>query len=90
MFGLSQHRLCCRGAMDGSMIAYSVNGAQKVAVADGFISRAWPVQIRTSRVTSGGVEDASAVQRLHSLEHAVEAALPVYTIVGVLGRGVDK
>jgi alcohol dehydrogenase (cytochrome c) len=44
------------GAIAGGVITYAVNGVQKIAVTHGFISPAWPVQIRTSRVSILGVE----------------------------------
>jgi alcohol dehydrogenase (cytochrome c) len=44
------------GAIGGGVITYSVNGAQKVAVATGFISPLWPVQIATARVAILGLE----------------------------------
>lgn len=44
------------GPVGGGVITYSVNGAQKVAVATGLISPAWPVQIATGRVAILGVE----------------------------------
>jgi alcohol dehydrogenase (cytochrome c) len=47
------------GAIGGGVITYSVNGAQKVAVATGFISPAWPVQIATAKIAILGVEGAS-------------------------------
>jgi alcohol dehydrogenase (cytochrome c) len=44
------------GPVGGGVITYTVNGAQKVAVATGLISPAWPVQIATGRVVILGVE----------------------------------
>lgn len=44
------------GAIAGGVITYTANGVQKVAVAVGFISPAWPVPIRTSKVMILGVE----------------------------------
>ena len=44
------------GAIGGGVITYTANGVQKVAVATGFISPVWPVQIRTARVAILGVE----------------------------------
>jgi alcohol dehydrogenase (cytochrome c) len=43
------------GAVAGGVITYAVNGVQKIAVAHGFISPAWPVQIRTSKVSILGI-----------------------------------
>jgi alcohol dehydrogenase (cytochrome c) len=44
------------GAIAGGVITYAVNGVQKIAVAHGFISPAWPVQIRSSKVSILGVD----------------------------------
>jgi alcohol dehydrogenase (cytochrome c) len=44
------------GAIAGGVITYAANGAQKIAVTHGFISPAWPVQIRTAKVSILGVE----------------------------------
>jgi alcohol dehydrogenase (cytochrome c) len=48
------------GAIGGGLITYMVNGAQKVAVATGYVSPAAPVQIRTAKVAILGVEGAPA------------------------------
>jgi PQQ-like domain len=48
------------GAIGGGVITYTADGVQKVAVATGFMSPAWPVQIRTSKVVIFGLEGASA------------------------------
>jgi alcohol dehydrogenase (cytochrome c) len=49
------------GAIGGGVITFSVNGAQKVAVAIGFISPVWPVPIATAKVAILGVAgDAAA------------------------------
>jgi alcohol dehydrogenase (cytochrome c) len=47
------------GAIGGGVITYTANGAQKVAVATGLISPAWPVQIATGRVVILGVDTRS-------------------------------
>jgi alcohol dehydrogenase (cytochrome c) len=47
------------GAIGGGVITYTVNGVQKVAVATGFISPVWPVEIRSSKVAILGLEGAS-------------------------------
>jgi alcohol dehydrogenase (cytochrome c) len=44
------------GAIAGGVITYTANGVQKVAVATGFISPSWPVEIRTAKVVILGVE----------------------------------
>jgi alcohol dehydrogenase (cytochrome c) len=44
------------GAIAGGVITYMVNGVQKVAVAHGYISPAFPVQIRSAKVAILGVE----------------------------------
>jgi alcohol dehydrogenase (cytochrome c) len=44
------------GAIAGGVITYAANGAQKVAVTTGFISPAWPVDIRTAKVAILGLE----------------------------------
>ena len=43
-------------ALAGGVITYTVNGQQKVAVATGLVSPAWPVQVRTAKVTILGLE----------------------------------
>jgi alcohol dehydrogenase (cytochrome c) len=49
------------GAIGGGVITYTVNGAQKVAVAIGFISPVWPVPIATAKIAILGVAgDAAA------------------------------
>jgi len=50
------------GAIAGGLITYTVNGAQKVALAYGYISPAFPVQIRTAKVSILGLDSASANQ----------------------------
>ena len=47
------------GAIAGGVITYGANGAQKVAVATGFISPLWPVQIARAIVAILGVEEAA-------------------------------
>jgi alcohol dehydrogenase (cytochrome c) len=48
------------GAIGGGVITYNANGAQKVAVAIGFISPVWPVQIATAKIAILGVEGDAA------------------------------
>ena len=48
------------GAIGGGVITYTVNGAQKVAVAIGFISPVWPVPIATAKIAILGVEGDAA------------------------------
>jgi alcohol dehydrogenase (cytochrome c) len=50
------------GAIAGGVITYTVNGVQKVAVATGFISPVWPVQIATAKIAILGVEGTPAGQ----------------------------
>jgi alcohol dehydrogenase (cytochrome c) len=44
------------GAIGGGVITYAVNGAQKVAVATGYVSPAVPVQIRRAKIAILGVQ----------------------------------
>ena len=44
------------GAIGGGVITYTVNGAQKVAVATGYISPAFPTEIRRAKIAILGVE----------------------------------
>jgi len=44
------------GAVAGGVITYVANGAQKIAVAAGFTSPAWPTKIVTAKVKVLGVE----------------------------------
>jgi len=44
------------GGIGGGVITYTANGAQKVAVATGFISPVWPVQIAHAKIAILGVE----------------------------------
>ena len=49
------------GAIGGGVITYTANGAQKVAVAIGFISPVWPVPIANAKIAILGVAgDAAA------------------------------
>ncbi|HXZ14707.1 MAG TPA: PQQ-binding-like beta-propeller repeat protein [Roseiarcus sp.] len=47
------------GAIAGGVITYTANGAQKVAVATGFISPVWPVRITTAKIVILGLEEES-------------------------------
>jgi alcohol dehydrogenase (cytochrome c) len=47
-------------ALAGGIITYAVNGQQKVAVASGLVSAAWPVPVRRSQVTILGLEGDGA------------------------------
>ena len=38
------------GAIGGGVITYTVNGAQKVAVATGYVSPAFPAEIRRAKI----------------------------------------
>ncbi|SHH58573.1 pyrroloquinoline quinone-dependent dehydrogenase [Bradyrhizobium erythrophlei] len=44
------------GAIGGGVITYAVNGAQKVAVATGYVSPAFPAEIRRAKIAIVGVE----------------------------------
>src|SRR5215831_2876435 len=44
------------GALGGGVITYTVNGTQKVAVATGYVSPAFPVEIRRAKIAILGVE----------------------------------
>ena len=44
------------GAVAGGVITYVANGAQKIAVAAGFTSPAWPTKVVTAKVKVLGVE----------------------------------
>jgi alcohol dehydrogenase (cytochrome c) len=46
------------GAIGGGVITYAVNGAQKVAVATGYVSPAFPFEIRRAKITILGLEGA--------------------------------
>jgi alcohol dehydrogenase (cytochrome c) len=50
------------GAIGGGVITYAVNGAQKVAVATGYVSPAFPVEIRRAKISILGVEDKTGSQ----------------------------
>ena len=44
------------GAIGGGVITYTANGAQKIAVATGYISPAFPVEIRRAQIAILGLE----------------------------------
>jgi alcohol dehydrogenase (cytochrome c) len=46
------------GAIGGGVITYTANGAQKIAVATGYISPAFPVEIRRAKIAILGIEGA--------------------------------
>jgi alcohol dehydrogenase (cytochrome c) len=48
------------GAIAGGVITYTVNGAQKVAVAAGFTSPIWPVKIVRPKIVVLGLDSSSA------------------------------
>jgi alcohol dehydrogenase (cytochrome c) len=50
------------GAIGGGVITYTVNGAQKVAVAAGFTHPAWPTKIVTAKIVVLGLDSASGSQ----------------------------
>ena len=47
------------GAIAGGVITYTVNGAQKVAVATGYVSPAFPAEIRRAKIAILGIEGAA-------------------------------
>jgi len=50
------------GGIGGGIITYTVDGAQKIAVADGFTMVAWPTKPVTAKVIILGLESTSASQ----------------------------
>ena len=50
------------GGIGGGVITYTVDGVQKVAVADGFTMVAWPTKPRHARVVILGLDSAAAKQ----------------------------
>jgi alcohol dehydrogenase (cytochrome c) len=50
------------GAIGGGVITYTANGAQKVAVTAGFVSPAWPLEIRRATIAILGVEGGAGNQ----------------------------
>jgi len=44
------------GAIGGGVITYTVNGAQKIAVATGFVSPAFPAELRRANIAILGIE----------------------------------
>jgi alcohol dehydrogenase (cytochrome c) len=48
------------GAIGGGVITYTVNGAQKIAVASGFTSLAWPTKIVTAKIEILGLEGGAS------------------------------
>ena len=44
------------GAIGGGVITYTANGAQKVAVATGYVSPAFPAEIRRAKIAILGLE----------------------------------
>jgi alcohol dehydrogenase (cytochrome c) len=51
------------GAIAGGVITYTVNGAQKVAVASGFTMLAWPTKIVTAKVVVLGLEGGASADQ---------------------------
>jgi len=50
------------GAIGGGVITYTIDGAQKVAVAMGFTHPVWPTKIVTAKIAVLGLESSSASQ----------------------------
>jgi alcohol dehydrogenase (cytochrome c) len=50
------------GAIGGGVITYTVNGAQKVAAATGYVSPAFPTEIRRAKISILGVEGEAGNQ----------------------------
>jgi outer membrane protein assembly factor BamB len=48
------------GAIGGGVITYTVNGAQKIAVASGFTILAWPTKIVTAKIEILGLEGGAS------------------------------
>jgi alcohol dehydrogenase (cytochrome c) len=48
------------GPLGGGVITYSVNGAQKVAVATGLVNALWPIPVRTAKIAILGLEGDGA------------------------------
>jgi alcohol dehydrogenase (cytochrome c) len=51
------------GAIAGGVITYTVNGAQKVAVASGFTNLAWPTKIVTAKIEILGLEGGASASQ---------------------------
>jgi len=51
------------GAIAGGVITYTVNGAQKVAVASGFTMLAWPTKIVTAKIKILGLEGGTSASQ---------------------------
>ncbi len=51
------------GAIAGGVITYTVNGAQKVAVASGFTMLAWPTKIVTAKIKILGLEGGASASQ---------------------------
>ena len=49
-------------AIGGCVITYTVNGAQKIAVASGFTHPAWPTKIVTAKIEVLGLDSGSPTQ----------------------------
>ena len=50
------------GAIGGGVITYAVNGTQKVAVATGYVSPAFPAEIRRAKIAILGLDSSSTNQ----------------------------
>jgi hypothetical protein len=50
------------GAIGGGVITYTVNGAQKIAVAAGYVSSGIPAEIRRAKITILGLEGGATGQ----------------------------
>ena len=50
------------GALGGGVITYSVNGAQRVAVATGLVNPLWPLPVRTAKIAILGLEGEAGNQ----------------------------
>jgi alcohol dehydrogenase (cytochrome c) len=50
------------GGIGGGIITYTVDGSQKIAVADGFTMVAWPTKPASAKVIVLGLDSASAAQ----------------------------
>jgi len=64
------------GAIGGGVITYTANGAQKVAVATGFTSPVWPLEVTTGKIVILGVEAAPASQEQTALRFGLLQGVP--------------
>ena len=51
------------GAIAGGVITYTTNGAQKVAIAEGFTMLAWPTKVVKAKVVVLGLDSSTPASR---------------------------